>query len=188
MKDYMIDIETEGNGPRATVLSIAVVQFDLATGETGFEFYGQIKPELARQIGESDPDTVKWWQEQDEDARAAAYGGLLDPRGVAKGLIMFFDRCREIDTVWGSGATFDITILEHWFAACGYPVPWRFWHIRDVRTLVDLGWRLARSEAKSAPFEGTPHHPLDDCKHQIRYCYGTYKALQGARNGKAGRR
>lgn len=71
-----------------------------------------------------------------------------------------------------TAAVFDITILENWFRACNTPIPWKFWNVRDVRTIVD--W--FNIDTRSYEREGVHHNALDDCLHQIKYMCGGSKS------------
>lgn len=160
MRDLMIDIETGGKKPGCIVLSIGAVYFD-RRGNTGDRFYASMGFN-AMPYGHTCPDTMKWWSEQSEQARADAFGGTEDPRDVAQRFAKFI---KPDCLPWGNGSVFDITILEAWFDAVGVQCPWKFWNVRDVRTAVDLlGINL-----KLFKREGTFHNALDDCLHQIKY-------------------
>lgn len=160
MKDLMIDIETAGKKAGCAVLSIGAVYFD-RNGNIGERFYASMGFN-AMSYGECDPDTMKWWSEQSEEARAAAFGGTQDPVKVAKEFASFIWHDAK---PWGNGSVFDITILEAWFEAVGVKCPWKFWNVRDVRTAVDL----LGVNPKDFPRLGTHHNALDDCLHQIKY-------------------
>ena len=76
-------------------------------------------------------------------------------------------------TVWGNGATMDITILQSAYEYFGMKTPWQYWAVNDVRTIVDF-----KPEIKAnTEFEGVKHYPIDDCKHQIKYLSETIKEL-----------
>lgn len=179
MRDVVIDIETAGKGPKAAVLAIGAVQCDLTTGERGASFYATIRPADAYLYGDRDNSTLQWWGEQPEEARREAFGGEMLSHSVACAFSQWLVQIKQ-PIVWGNGPTFDITILENLYAAHRLPVPWKFWNIRDVRTVVDLGERLRCCRAKSEqPFEGTQHHALHDAIHEAAYMVNTIKALRG---------
>lgn len=169
MKDLMIDIETLDTGNNAAVLSIGAVYFDRYTGETGEKFYARISFTDAVSRGTFSDDTLKWWSEQSEEARSEAFGGIEQIDDVAERFAAFIKYDTE---VWGNGSVFDITILENWFKSCNKPVPWKFWNVRDVRTIVS--W--FNIDTRSYTREGVHHNALDDCLYQIKYmCGGSFK-------------
>lgn len=167
MKDLMIDIETMGIKPGCPVISIGAVYFDRYTGETGDQFYMSMGAN-ALFYGELDNDTVEWWGAPE---RSQAYqqmmAGECSPPVVANAFASFI---KEDTKPWGNGSVFDITILEAWFAMFNVKTPWKFWNIRDVRTVVDI----AGINPRDYPRLGTYHNALDDCLTQINY---TCKAL-----------
>ena len=181
MKDLMIDIETLGKGPRAAILSIGAVFFDLSTGRTGDEFYVCIDPKDAETFGTVDASTRAWWNRQGEAARREAYGGKTPARVAVSAFHAFVAAKLNVVKPWGNGSIFDITILEHAFSAHGFGLPWHFYNVRDVRTIVDLGERLVDGRHKNTiKFEGVAHSALDDARHQVRYCHAYYNHMAEA--------
>lgn len=170
--DVMIDIETLGKKSGCAVLSIGAVAFDRYTGEIGETFYCCMGAENAKQYGHTDPDTIAWWLKQSDAAKQDAFNGSEDPIACAKAFNAWIN---GNDKVWGNGSVFDITILESWFETTGVPVPWKFWNVRDVRTVEDIG------EIDKSRFErqGTFHNALDDAIHQVKY---TSAAIQWLRD------
>lgn len=166
MKDVMIDIETPNNAPDSAVLTVGAVYFDRKTGVTGKKFYGRISYDDAIKYGTVSGDTIKWWSEQSPEAREEAFGGTESARDVAISLSDFIDQDAE---VWGNGSIFDITILENWYRQLNIEIPWEFWNVRDVRTIVSW-FDIDRSKFKRV---GTHHNAIDDCLYQIEYmCNG----------------
>lgn len=168
MRDLMVDIETCGTKPGSAVLSIGAVYFD-RQGNIGETFYASMGFN-ALAYGHTDPDTMKWWSQQSEQAQKDAFGGTADPVQVAKDFAKFIWHDAK---PWGNGSTFDITILEAWFNAVGVRCPWKFWNVRDVRTAVDL----LSINPKEFTRDGTYHNALDDCLHQVKYLTSGTKTL-----------
>ena len=84
----------------------------------------------------------------------------------------WMDECITDINIWGNSARFDIGKLEDAYVACSYhDNPWYFRSERDVRTLV----AFAPDVKANIPFEGIEHSPIDDCKHQIKYCSAIWK-------------
>lgn len=77
-------------------------------------------------------------------------------------------------TVWGNGATMDITILQSAYEYFGMKTPWEYWAVNDVRTIVDLKPEIKRN----TEFQGVKHNPIDDCKHQIEYLSKTIRTIE----------
>lgn len=167
MHDISIDIETLSTRHDAAILSIGAVVFDRETGELGENFYVTVDIDSAIANGHVLGSTLAWWMQQNEAAK-----GLFDASEkctLAEALfdLSIFVRQREGARVWGNGATFDITILEHAYSRVNLAAPWKFWEIRDMRTLVEAA--AARGFNKvSVPFEGEKHNAMDDAVHQAR--------------------
>ena len=78
--------------------------------------------------------------------------------------------------IWGNSNRFDLGILEGWYKkgiGSKFEPFWNTWLERDVRTLSSLKPNIKAN----MKFVGIKHNALDDCKHQIKYCFETLKAL-----------
>ena len=162
-KRVMIDLETLGRAAGCKILSIGAVVFDEDTG-LHEEFYVRVLREGQHGLVE-DPDTVKWWSEQSEEARTAAFDA---PGGVVLdiALMHFTTWVRSLGAdieLWGNGANFDNPILSTAYTACDLPQPWKFWNDRCYRTLKCLFPSVALDR------QGTYHHALDDAKSQAEH-------------------
>ena len=74
----------------------------------------------------------------------------------------------EDSLVWGNGSTFDITILENAYKIIGdIPHPWKFWNIRDLRTLVNAASVIGFNH-KQLKHVGVYHDALADAVHQAK--------------------
>ncbi len=153
--DAMIDIESLGTTPGSAILSIGVVMFGPAgLGET---FHAPVLLQSCTAVGLTiDPNTIAWWMQQSDTARAAAFRD--DAEALAVVLYRFSTWFTEVhaERPWCHGATFDVPVLEAAYKACGIVPPWKFWNVRDTRTLYELaGVKVDRNE-------GTHHNALDD--------------------------
>ena len=168
----MIDLETLGTTPDSAILAIGVVIFCPLTGKQGKEFYETINFEDAnhRKI---DASTVKWWMEQDDAARKSLTNPSKKPISLNEALLKLKEFLPTGVKVWGNGATFDISMLEH---AYNYAPPWKFWNIRDVRTVVDLASDVVN--IKKITFDGIKHGALYDAKHQAKYVSTIFQKLK----------
>ncbi len=160
MAQIMIDLETLGTRPGSVIRSIGAVVFDPYANTLGATFYQNIDSDSCKAAGlTTDPDTIKWWQDQPQAARDAL---LLDqvPIGNAlESLAIWWDMV-DGDVVWSHGANFDIVLLECAYRAVGQEIPWKFWSTRCCRTILALGNR------KSVTPADEKHHALADAKGQ----------------------
>lgn len=168
MSDVMIDLETLGTTPDAAILSIGMVRFNRNTGDTYETLYLKvIEPQL---YGSTSETTLAWWAEQDPNVMAEAFNGDTTANEAA---VLVKDFLRPEDCVWGNGATFDISMIQWWVRQFGIQLPFKFWNVRDVRTVVDL----SGIDYKSIAFEGDRHNALADAIHQAKYTARAIKSL-----------
>lgn len=184
----MIDLETLSTRTNASVIEIGAVEFNKETGETGEVFSVIIDPsEWSRNGRHIDGGTIVWWLSQDEQARNRFVkpdkDKIMTLEEALNHFSSFVRRCdiqshtdnhHETVTVWGNGATMDITILESAYEHFNRRAPWKYWAVNDVRTVVELN----PSIKKEMKFDGVKHSAVDDCYHQIRYLTETLKSIK----------
>lgn len=159
MKDISFDLETLGTSANSKILSIGAAYFDRYSGAIGRTLYLILDTNDDPQ-GEVSEATLKWWSEQEAAARAVfSYGVKCKARDAVIALQEFVD---PDACVWGNGSSFDITILGSYIVRHGHREPWKFWNVRDMRTVVDLAGNPA------LPFVGTKHNAVDDAVHQAK--------------------
>lgn len=164
-RDVMIDIETLGNTPDATVLTIAAIAFD-RMGNYGMVAdprdldYFYCRVEVDNQNRQINDDTVEWWAKQDEEAKEEAFhpDNRLPLAEAMKGLNEW---AAGADRYWANGVGFDFNILESCNRQLNNRSPWQFWQVLDARTIYKL-----------VPDHFIPknnkHHALWDCLSQIQ--------------------
>lgn len=168
-KHIMIDIETLDTTARAVVISIGAVAFGFQTGAQTYPFYrGMAYDDQIRMGRMMSQSTLKFWSEQPDEARAAAFGGDRVPTEVVlKELGEFIKRHRDGDTdrplVWAYPASFDFAILEDLYRDYNSFAPWGHRDRRCARTL----YSLAGNPSFSHEGDLIPHHPVSDCQVQI---------------------
>lgn len=172
----MFDLETLDNKNSACILSIGAAEFNLKTGEIGETL--NIRVDLQSCIDEGltiSAGTIMWWLQQSDEARATIYNTTGIPLDEALDEVFkFVKSCGDEVVVWGNGSTFDISILEHAFYKFFTELPWKFYNVNDVRTIVNINPKIK----KNCKFEGAKHNALDDCKHEIKYLCDTYKTIK----------
>lgn len=180
MHDYMIDLETLSTQPDAAILSIGACQFDIETGNIGDTFTRHVAIDDNPLRGHISADMVKWWLKQDESARLA----IADSKNLRKLASCLFDLrefilCTKQTTIWSNGATFDLVIIRNALDRHGMMTPWKYWHERDTRTVVDVAERITGiNTAKAATFNGTKHDALSDAIHQVGYISHAYNLIK----------
>ena len=163
--DCMIDIETIGVAPGATILTIAAQSFDpLGTGYYNKQYYARITLE-SQENRTIDQSTIDWWATQPEaQAEAFCEEGRID---LDQALDSLGKHIWHSNFIWCQGPTFDCTILEHAYKSYNKPIPWQYYKVRDSRTVFSL-W-------PGLPKPPVSHHALEDCRRQIALLQTTLK-------------
>lgn len=167
MPHIMIDLETLGQRPGCSILSIGAVAFDPHAAAIGEEFYCVVNRASCKTAGLfEEQSTLAWWERQNEAARRViteAETCELDLAGALAQLSAFIWKFNSTTVrIWGNGADFDNAILAVCYATCGQQMPWKFWNNRCFRTLKSLNPNV------EMPRSGTYHNALDDAKTQAR--------------------
>lgn len=151
----IFDYETLSNNPRkAAVISFAAIlcryddiDLDDLQGAverlSGLAHYVTIDPvEQIKNLDlETSESTLEWWSKQ---------SGYAQEMLKSKDKVSVYDHCRLFTEyciekgihqkviTWNRAPQFDSTILENLFEKCGYPMPYNFWKVRDIRTAIDV--------------------------------------------------
>lgn len=141
-RDIMIDIETLGNTPSATVLTIAGITFDrmadysyIADPRDLDYFYCRV--DVDTQNREVNQETVDWWATQKPETRDEAF----HPENrlpLKDAMIALNSWASGVDRYWANGAGFDYVILEDCNRQSGLRSPWNFWQVLDARTIYKM--------------------------------------------------
>ena len=156
----MVDIETLATAPDACILTIAAQQFDpfdIVPYDNLRSYYCKI--DTQSQADRSIEDgTVEWWSKQADAVREEAFGEEdripLDQALDELGRLIW-----QSEFLWANGPTFDMTILEHAYKSYSKSLPWKYYRVRDARTVFGLYPDL--------PKPPVSHHALEDCRRQI---------------------
>jgi hypothetical protein len=133
----MIDNETMGIGPTAAVIQIGAVVFDVKNKvirEARFERTISLGSALA--IGCTvDQSTIDWWKKQSDTAQRAVTDNPESISTVINEFVAWFKNLGKIEGVWSHGASFDIPQLEFIMRSLNLACPWRYFNVRDTRTI-----------------------------------------------------
>ena len=167
----MIDLETLATTPNAAILTIGACKFDPKAKEIHSTFYERIKLESQEGYGRViNEDTLGWWSQQDPQIQEDAFGegnDRIDLRDAMKKLYTFG---LGTTNVWSHGAIFDVVIIEDICRSFQQAVTWKFWEVRDTRTLFDLADVSVRIEGK--------HNALTDAVAQAKAVQQSYQKLK----------
>ncbi|MBS4064197.1 MAG: 3'-5' exoribonuclease [Chitinophagaceae bacterium] len=170
--NVMIDIETMGTNKRAVIASIAAVEFDLASGQKGRHFYEKVDIQSCLDLGlQVDGDTIKWWLNQPDQARAELVKDVRPLPQVLFKLTHWMAKCSADTKVWGNGPSFDLVILGNAFQAVNQTPPWDYKNERCVRTMLML-FPMVRDYIHH---RGIKHQPVADANYQIELVSECYR-------------
>ena len=163
----MLDLETMGTSANAPIIAIGAVMFD----RDGLheEFYSVVSLESSVENGGViAPATVLWWMKQSDEARADFSREGIKISAALNAFSTWIEKLtleyHDKVCVWGTGASFDNTILSEAYARNMKLQPWLFWNDRCFRTLKNL-----YPNVLPATREGTHHNALDDAKYQAQH-------------------
>lgn len=183
MIDIMMDNETLNTTPDSVILTLGFCAFkpqegivakDKGQHYTSLDIQDQL--DKGRTISGA---TIKWWMEQGEEARAAAFASGIDLKGGLQRITEFVKslepNANKVN-MWARGQDFDIAQLNNMYESMGMVPPWMFWNSNDLRSVVRLA-ELKNGNEWGKEREGTYHNALDDAIYQAEHCCWVYKEL-----------
>lgn len=176
MKRAMFDLECLSLRSDAAIVAIAVAISDDRNPEAPPQANAWfIDPNLS--IGNIDPQTVAWWDQQDETVQRLVLRGTLNPVEALSGLCSFMREAgcaggtdkepREDVIVYGDPAMYDLPVLGHLFRQCGIVKPWGYRQEQDARTIRKVVTDILGIEFTES-LNPMPHHPTHDAITQLK--------------------
>ena len=174
MTDVMLDLETLSTKNNAIILVIGAIKFNredkwgdnftVDNISKSKKFYKRIKIRSCEEIGlDRDKSTEEWWEKQNDCVREEAFGYEKERIDIKDALLKFSKWFGKSRCIWGNGSIFDITIITEAYNRCGIEVPWKFYNVRDVRTILDIN-NVRLSEFNNS----AKHNALYDCFYQVK--------------------
>jgi exodeoxyribonuclease VIII len=155
----MLDLETMGTGPRAAIVAVGAVPFDLQQSYPDRAFYQPVNLGSSVAAGMvMEPETVLWWLTQDHQARRELASGQ-QLRTVLEEFALWYTKS-ALQEVWSKGADFDLVVMTSAYNACQMLRPWHYRNQRCFRTLTALYPGI------TAPENLLQHHALHDARAQ----------------------
>jgi len=166
----MIDLETLATTPNAAILTIGACLFDPRGTDVHSKFYERIKLESQEDYGRTiNEDTLQWWSQQDPQIQEDAFGEGVDRIDLRDAMKKLYTFGLGTSNVWSHGSVFDVVIIEDICRSFQQAVTWKFWEVRDTRTLFDLAGVSVRIEGK--------HNALTDAVAQAKAVQESYAKL-----------
>ena len=165
MNNVMIDIETVSAKTNAVIAQIAAVKFEFGSDKTE-KFIVNVDMLSSKKLGmHIDKDTLDWWKSKPDGVFSSMLTDAVPIDDALDKLLLFIGPTSKDIVFWCQGLNFDIPILNWSHDACNKPHPWKYWNLRDTRTIFSLcDIRMDKVERI-----GTYHNALDDCYTQIKY-------------------
>jgi hypothetical protein len=165
----MLDIETLATSPNAVMLTIGAIRFSpFADDRKSYEgkdilmdtFYRRVDPaSFDWPEAEIDEGTLEWWSKQADEVKEEAFTEV-DRHDIRSVMLDFYKWSNQgFHTVWANGPAFDIVILESINKHIQRGNPWKYWQVKDARTV----YGLVEHERPDQQL----HHALWDCWSQI---------------------
>ena len=167
----MVDLETLATTPDAAVLTIGVCRFDPKGNDIDTTFYERVKLETQENYNRViNEDTLSWWSQQDKQIQEDAFGEGEDRIDLQDAMKKLYTFGLGTTNVWSHGAIFDIVILENICRSFQQAITWKFWEVRDTRTLFDIADININVQGK--------HNALTDAVAQAKAVQQAYKKLK----------
>jgi len=171
LRHAMIDLETLDTIPSAKIVSIGAVIFDPRYGKISDDKFYTLVDINAQPERTHSKDTLEWWNKQPTNVQKQLKG-TTSLEDALEDLAFYLPKdCK----VWGNGATFDISMLEDAYRQLGIEIPWKFWNVRDCRTVLDMHESSRGGFNKKSG--GTLHNALDDAHYQAQYINMMWRKL-----------
>jgi exodeoxyribonuclease VIII len=170
----MLDLETLGTKPGCPILAIGAAVI------TNYREYPLQKITLLdvtinegqARLNNPDPDTVDWWNRQEQEARDRLFNNpdsiyIVDALNHFNSfLLQLKNTPTDRIIIWGNGATFDEPIIKEAMIRYDIEPVWTFRDSMCFRTLKEIGKLLGIQEPE---FAGTKHIALNDALHQAQW-------------------
>lgn len=176
----MVDLETLGVGPCPPILSIGAVSFCPEVGIVE-KFYFSIKLQK-EELVDMDVDTLRWWMQQSNKARAVFNDPAAIPLSQALDRLRTFIKFHDNEDnqfvgIWGNGALADLQWLDNHYIKKGIAVPWGFRFERCYRTIIGILSTDVYDAVKAATVseDATSHNALDDAIYQARFLLNLHR-------------
>lgn len=170
MSDVMIDLETFSTCPECIITTLGAVSFDLFEFDVREKLYIRLDTKEQEDLNRvKSKDTMDWWDTQTDEAKSEVF--CTENRISINETLDQLDKfCQDARRIWSHGSIFDIVILENLYKQMNRFPRWKFWQIRDTRTIFDLD----KEEYKPILIK---HNALNDAIVQAQHVQKVYRNL-----------
>jgi hypothetical protein len=151
----MVDLETLGTSPKAAVIEIGAVCFDLQSRTMGPRFEARVNLESNGHHDRAiEPETLAWWM--DRWRQSGRVPDLTEGKSLEGALwefsVFWAQNAAEEGAEFWSRGSFDERILQDLTANLN-TLPWEYWNVRDQRTVTAWAKRPRRAEVAHSALE-----------------------------------
>ena len=134
----VIDLETLDTSPTSLVLSIGAASGYQQPLLTPIQWNLELSSQMLKGRTSS-VATRDWWTKQPAEVQEAATCNPRQTRAALEEFCAWFTALssQQGDTpvsIWGNSPSFDLTILANLLTQYGFPVPWKYFQEKDLRT------------------------------------------------------
>lgn len=131
----------------------------------------QLLIDVNSHVGELDLDTLLWWASVPEKAaKERVFSSTLKREPLKDALLRLneFIANHKPTHFWGCSPDFDYGHLAFWFERYKIEIPWKYYQLRDVRTVRDFvkKERLEQLLKRAKGFTDCEHMALVDAKYE----------------------
>lgn len=169
MTDVMVDIETTGTNPAyGGMIQLAAIKFNYDTGEIGAAFNRCLSLPPGRFW---EDDTRQWWGKQKPSILQSILARAEDPKTVMEDFLRYAAEGQPL-RFWSKPLSFDWPFIASYCAQFGFPMPFRFWEARDMRSFI-AGLRGCPNnvDMDHVTLAGDAHNALYDCALQLKQVF-----------------
>jgi hypothetical protein len=158
----MIKLETASVEYDAGILCVAAVKFNLDSSEETEEFVTYINPVSFSGLGLSvNIETLQWVSDNRPNVWADCRSSSNDVYAGLTLLKEFIGPTVTDNEMWGNGIDTVFPCLKTSFKAVATPLPYKFYKVRDLRTILSL------SGTNTKDFLDGATDPLEICRQQV---------------------
>lgn len=160
----VLDIETLGLELDCPIIQVGAVEVEKIDEKfritNKFARTISIDSNIASEFTNFSDKTINFWNTY-KDRLVAMFNRPVRPIRIVLDELRMFCTSRDTDYYWSKGNCFDFPILENAYNKLNISVPWKYYQVRDIRTIQDPLFR----EEGFYDFINT-HDALEDCTNE----------------------
>lgn len=195
--DIMLDLETLGTNNSPVILQLSAVPFDIENDKLYPEdaFNELINPQSCAKIGlntrgeNSNGTALDFWLKQDPEVfQKVVLDAFLHGKPVIDVLTAFTKWCESMKKkydcdnlkIYGNGPAADCVWVRSAYEGAKLKAPTMYWDDNCVRTFVDIGRRVLKTNPKDTTKRiGAHHNAIWDCNNQILWVLDIVAKMKG---------